>query len=271
MSEKVKERAFLKHPKMKIKKIMMEKRRGGIVLNKKLKKELQFLYRAPEPVEKNAFLRRIRTPGMSYPEFLRSQLGYIKKWNWALAAAVFACGICMGVSAQASVRLLVVNMLTVLFSLLALSAAAEGSRAVRFGMEELELTARFSRKAVLMAKFTILGLEDLALFAMIFPIMTGTGQYAVITTSVTILFPYLFTCFWSLVILRHIRGRESVYYCGCAAAGSCLLVLLYGKFRFLHLLSPEIWALVILALAAAVAAEIRKTLCQSEELIWNLS
>lgn len=247
--------------------------REGLLLNKKLKKELQFLYRAPEPVRKRDFFRKIETPGMSYPEFLRSQVGYIKKWNWALAAAVFSCGVCMSVSGQEQVRFMVVCVLAVLFPLLALSAAAEGSRAVRFGMEELELISRFSRKSVLMAKFLILGLENLTLFAIIFPIMTGTGQYAVVTAAVILLFPYLLTCFLSLLILRKIRGREGIYYCGCAAAGSCLLVLgmASGVLRMYRLLTPTSWGLVLLILVAAVAFEIKKTLCQSEELLWNLS
>lgn len=241
-------------------------------MNKKLKKELQFIYGTPEPVGKREFLKKIDVPGMGYPEFLRSQMGYIRKWNWVLAATIFAGGVCLAVSVKSSVQVMIVAVLAVLFSFLAMSAALEGARALQFGMEELELTTRFSRKTVLAARFTILGLENLILFAIIFPVMTGKGQYEAITTAVILLFPYLFTCFLSLIILRSVRGRESVYYCCCAAVGSCLLVLgiVYGNFRIFRLISPDIWGISILILGIAVVSEIKKALRLSEELIWNL-
>ena len=71
-----------------------EKGNGGIRLKQKLKKELQMLYQPPDPVRKQEFLQRMPKGRMSNMEFLRSQTGYIRKWNWLISAAVLTGGIC---------------------------------------------------------------------------------------------------------------------------------------------------------------------------------
>ena len=71
-----------------------EKGNGGIRLKQKLKKELQMLYQPPDPVRKQEFLQRMPESRMSNMEFLRSQTGYIRKWNWLISAAVLTGGIC---------------------------------------------------------------------------------------------------------------------------------------------------------------------------------
>ena len=133
-----------------------EKGNGGIRLKQKLKKELQMLYQPPDPVRKQEFLQRMPESRMSNMEFLRSQTGYIRKWNWLISAAVLTGGIC----AAFDKNRMYTGILAAMLPVLALSFVAEGSRSVRYGMEELEMVSRFSLKAVLMAKFMILGLGN---------------------------------------------------------------------------------------------------------------
>lgn len=52
------------------------------------------LYQPPDPVRKQEFLQRMPESRMSNMEFLRSQTGYIRKWNWLISAAVLTGGIC---------------------------------------------------------------------------------------------------------------------------------------------------------------------------------
>ena len=129
-----------------------EKGNGGIRLKQKLKKELQMLYQPPDPVRKQEFLQRMPESRMSNMEFLRSQTGYIGKWNWLISVAVLTGGIC----AAFDKNRMYTGILAAMLPVLALSFVAEGSRSVRYGMEELEMVSRFSLKAVLMAKFMIL-------------------------------------------------------------------------------------------------------------------
>ena len=59
---------------------------------------------------------------------------------------------------------------------LALATIAEAGRSARFGMEELELSARFSLQAVLCARLGILGGGNLLLLAVLMPFGTYSGK-----------------------------------------------------------------------------------------------
>ena len=160
-----------------------------------LKEELLRLCRIPPSREKAAFFRSSRwlsaceraffspeaSPGISFSEFLRIQAGYIRLRNWLFSLALF-----LGVllfSAE-TVRGAGINSRQFLGALsacipyLALTTMAEGSRSVRFGMDELEMHTRFSLHAVICARLFLTGAGNLLVLTALIPFLCtawGTG------------------------------------------------------------------------------------------------
>lgn len=244
-----------------------EKGNGGIGLKQKLKKELQMLYQPPDPVRKQEFLQRMPESRMSNVEFLRSQAGYIRKWNWLIFAAVLTVGIC----AAFDKNRVYTGVLAAVIPVLALSFVAEGSRSVRYGMEELEMVSRFSLKAVLMAKFMILGLGNMIVLAALFPLLMWNGKYEFLSAALVILLPYLLSCFCNLIIVRKVRGRENMYYCSAVSVLICgaVLVVNYSKLNIYSLMKPMGWAISLVILAALTVREWKMILLHLEELAWS--
>ncbi len=244
-----------------------EKGNGGIRLKQKLKKELQMLYQPPDPVRKQEFLQRMPESRMSNMEFLRSQTGYIRKWNWLISAAVLTGGIC----AAFDKNRMYTGILAAMLPVLALSFVAEGSRSVRYGMEELEMVSRFSPKAVLMAKFMILGLGNMIVLAALFPLLMWNGTYEHLSAALVILFPYLLSCYCNLTIVRKVRGKESIYYCSAVSVLICgaVLVVTYSKINIYSLMKPLGWVLSLVILAMLTFREWKMILLQSEEWAWS--
>lgn len=252
-----------------------------------LKEELLRLCRIPPSREKAAFFRSSRwlsaceraffspeaSPWISFSEFLRIQAGYIRLRNWLFSLALF-----LGVllfSAE-TVRGAGINSRQFLGALsacipyLALTTMAEGSRSVRFGMDELEMHTRFSLHAVICARLFLTGAGNLLVLTALIPFLCtawGTGPAA---ASGILLIPYLLTCVLDLMILRRSRNRNSITLCAAAGAGvsaGCLALSTVG---------PAVYAVfsraalpAVFLLGAAAALELRKYIRQSEGSVWN--
>lgn len=236
-------------------------------MKQKLKKELQTLYQPPEPVRKQEFLQRMPEGSLSNMQFLRIQIGYIRKWNWFVFAAVLTGGICAVLDKNRAYT----GILAAMIPVLALAFVAEGSRSVRYGMEELEMASRFSLKAVLMAKFIILGLGNMIVLVVLFPLLMWTGKYEFLSAALIILFPYLLSCLCNLTIVRKIRGRESMYYCSAVSVLICgvILVINYSGINIYSLMKPLGWVISLVILAVLTVREWKMILLQSEEWVWN--
>ena len=129
------------------------------------KDELKLAFEAPMPLKKRQFLRTIEPSGMNMFEFLISQLGYIRKWIWGVSLLIFSVSL-IG-SVFLSVEMLwIISAMT---PLLALIIVAESGRSEYYTMAELELATRFSLRSVILARLTILGLENAVLLCFLIP------------------------------------------------------------------------------------------------------
>ena len=140
--------------------------------DEELKRALKLIYQPPKPQGREDFLKGIETPQMTMLEFFLSQVGYIRPWGWLLSLGIFA----------AALRILwrqppqAVWMVAALLPFAALSTVMELNRSARYQMEELELAARFSLRAVILARMSILGFGNLLLLAVLGPlVMKWTG------------------------------------------------------------------------------------------------
>lgn len=196
-------------------------------MNQSLRKELKQVFEAPPPLRREAFLRELPLPGMSMSEFVLSQIGYIRRWVWAVSAGI------LGISLAGSLALSL-DMLWAISAfapLLALILLSEGGRSEHFDMAELETATRFSLRSILFARLGILGTTDLALLCLLIPVGLRNSMLTPLQAGSYITVPFLLTTFIGLCIVRRFRGRGAIYLCGgCAACVSLSVLLLRQAF-----------------------------------------
>lgn len=178
-------------------------------MNKHMKELLCQGFEAPPPAGKEAFLRRVRFLPVSFPAFLRTQAVYIRKQVWALSAVLFLIalwGACI-------LKKDVLWTMSAFMPLLALTLLTESGRSERYGMAELEQASRFSLKSVMLARFGILGLENLVLVCLCLPFVFKTSGLSLIQTGLYLTCPYLLTSFFGAGVLRRVRDRGADYMC----------------------------------------------------------
>lgn len=200
-------------------------------MRRSLKNELKYVFEAPEPMHKRAFLRTLEQPKTSVFAFVLSQLGYIRRWVWIVSALVFILSMMGAVGLTKDT----VWVTSALMPLLALTVVSESGRSEIYEMAELEMATRFSLRSVVLARLGILGVENLFILGLLSvgiwrqggSTLYGAG---VPTWGVCMLFPYLLTTFAGLTVVRRLRGREAVYICaGIAACISFSVMALRGS------------------------------------------
>ena len=257
-----------------------------------LTKTLRRLYTVPAPERKDAFFQSsayraaaseaLYPPRVPWAAFLQTQMHYIRKWNWILAVCIFAAAILLTLqpwqtaAPQEDLRGLDLStpvILSACIPFLALSTVAEAGRSVRFGMEELELSARFSLHAVLCARLGILGGENLLLLAVLMPFGAHFWEMDLSITAACILLPYLLTCALTLPAVRKIRGRDCAFLCAGVSAFVSVLFLTANTTGLLYRAAdiPALIPAFLLFFGSAAVLELRKYIRQSEELTWNFT
>ena len=231
------------------------------------KRGLRQVYQPPAPGKKGAFLHQLVQPELSTPQFLLTQAAYMRPWSWGLSVAVFVLALFLTPNMQPQD----VWMVSALLPFVALATVTELSRSARFHMEELELSARFSLKSLLMARMTLLGVWNLVLLVALFPLVAGKSQLPLAMTGCMLLTPYCLTSLLCLVISRRFRGSEMVFVCAMAAAvvsGGCFW---WQRLPLILLESVGVagWVGITLALLALMLWECRRYILCGEELGWN--
>ena len=131
--------------------------------HERLIKDLREICRAPEPERKEIFFQGLAERGLtsgrptsiSHGEFILRQFLYIGKWVWLSSAVLllFITWICYGNNG---------NYPFALTSLLAAWILVETERSYRWKMAELEYTARFSLRSVMLARMFLVGAVETA-------------------------------------------------------------------------------------------------------------
>lgn len=174
-------------------------------MNHNMKEDLQRLYEAPKPAKKRIFLRQMHLQPMRIQHVLWIQISYISKWEWVLSASFFAVMTLLSLYDNERVFVTVLAMMP----FFAAASVSESIRSQAYGMDELEMSARFSLKSIVLARMGILGTENL-LVALIAALML---EGKVLQTMLYLLVPYLITVYGCLQIVRKISGKEGIYSC----------------------------------------------------------
>lgn len=227
------------------------------------KRELAHFFEAPKPLKKRAFLRNFGRKKLSIPYMLRIQLTYISRWVWVLSAAFFIA-VWIG-SSMASKDML--WLVCVLIPFVVTASVTESFRSVSYGMAELEMTARFSLKSVLLARMGILGIGNLILLLA----LTAVIQKGGLDNMIYILIPYLLTAFGGLWTVRKFPGKEGNYAClGVGASVSVLECFLFLQWEWIFSVNYLEWQILAVAgLLILTVRESRRTIRNTEDFAWN--
>lgn len=174
-------------------------------MKNKLKNGLKKIYEAPPPERKQDFFCQMAPLPIHSWYIVKSQVFYISKLEWILSIALFAVTVFTSYFSEGAVF----GTVLVLVPYLAAAGISESIRSELYGMNELEMAARFSLKNIILARMCIIGIENLILvLASAFFI-----QGEVLLTMLYLAVPYLVTVYGSFLIVRKISGKEGVYVC----------------------------------------------------------
>lgn len=234
-----------------------------------LKRELQKAFEAPAPTRKEEFLKKMPQTKISNPSFVIAQFGYIPKYVWGVFSFTFGIAIVCGCFMEKDVLWII----SALIPFIALSILTENARSGVYLMAELEMTARFSLKSVMLARMGILGASHLLLLMFLIPLCAMYNLRAVFQVGLYILVPYMLTVFIGLWATRRIHGMESMYVCmGIAVGVSALNIFVRRIFPIIYEMEyMPIWIIGFVFLIVLVVKEMKKNIEQTEELAWSLS
>lgn len=232
-------------------------------MERRLKEELKVYFDAPKPMKKRTFLRRFQDRKMSLFSLTFMQIKYISKWIW-IVSVLFCVTVYMLLNV---LGIKYVSQLLTWIPFLVVLSITESIRSYRYGMEELEFSARFSLKSIVMARMLILGVGNLLTLMIMIQMLHGRlGIHAVHVFT-----PYFMTTGGCLYLVRTIRGNESTFLCFTLAIVVCVVqILLPWKLKGCYL--PDylfLWTIVCVIGVCITVKESYRTIRMAEELVWN--
>lgn len=234
--------------------------------DKQLKTLLKHAYEAPEPREESPFLLNVRHEEVSILGFIASQARFLRMKSWAVSAlmvtAIAIAFNCVGIleawhiaAIMPVAALVLVNRLT---------------KSLRFGVEELEQTARFSRSQLIMARMLILGLGNLAFMMALMPAATNFGSEDIVRAACLMLCPFCISAALSFEVFRHWRDPESIYAClGISAIASIAVVFACSGHLSIVIDSGFSLTIATITAIAFLALECRNFCKVPKEIAWN--
>lgn len=237
-------------------------------MNKELKNALEEGFEPPKPIKKEEFLRSMQAPAISNFQFVLSQAMYIRKWVWGFSVLIFAVTLTGAMYLERDMLWCVSSFMP----FLALTVLTESGRSEIYGMDEFELSTRFSLRSVVLARLGILGAANLILFCLLVPFVYRSNDADILQTGVYMACPYLLTAFGGLWAVRRLRGKEVTYLCGRIAVSVCIgNLFLYQSFPTIYAgVGFNWWIAALIAFGIGTTDQCYKMIKQTEELVWNL-
>lgn len=196
-----------------------------------LKRELAEAFIPPEPKARDGFLAAFFYPKLTYPEFVLSQIRYIRKRVWFASIIVLLAGIGT-VCIMPENSMMLIWGIASLIPLLAVLTAAEISRSDMFGMSELEGGCRFALPQVVGARMIILGVCDFLVIAASTVILGVFSPLDIARSALYILTPYVLVNGSSLAIFNRVRGQDGVYLSVAVAFAVSLAGMIFSGREF---------------------------------------
>lgn len=229
-----------------------------------IKKEIYKAAEPPEPQNRDSFLKSLPYPKLTYPEFVLSQIVYIRKRMWAISAFVILAGVftvCV-VPYREMVLLWVLSSLT---PLLAVFTSAEISRSDLFGMSELEAGCKFALPQLAGARMLILGVCNFIVISAASVLLGIFSPLGIARSALYILTPFVSVCGISLAVLNKTRGQDGIYLSAAAALAVSLAgVIFFGKELFDERSTNTIMTAVCAVGVVLMTVQIKKLLIRKD-------
>ena len=186
-------------------------------MNNDIKERLQSVCTVPDPKRKDSFLKEHRKKEISMKELYIIQFSYIAPATWLLSAVIVA--ILLVISIYAEKYAVWVN--SAFMPVLSTIAITENHKSEIYQMNELEMSARFSLKTIIMVKMSIFGIVH----SIILITLSLLSSLNAIYSLVYLLVPYLITSNTSSILLRHYHNKSVLL--GCLANSFILSMVLF--------------------------------------------
>ena len=235
--------------------------------NSELKRLIKSAY-SIEASRKNEFIKNYQRRELNYRELLRVQLQYMGAQLTAICG--YALAMLLGSLANIDVKL--AKIVAVFAPLAALFALTGLGKSEKYGMEEIEMSSRFSLRTINIIRLAIIGIAGLAIM-----LAASCALSAVMGMNLFVSFaaagvPYLITTFLCMLLIRRWHSPKNIYGCVVIAAGVC--AAMFGGIDILERCCAGLYrsALsgVLLISAGLTAVEVCAYIRESEELQWNL-
>ena len=221
---------------------------------------------APDPKNKEDFLKSIRPREVSTFEMIWEQAAYIRIPVWIFSAMIVIFAVYGSVMGLETTE----NTITMIMPFTAAIAVIEAKRSGRCGMTEMEMATRFSLRSVVFARMVVLGVVAFIILCVSSPVIAIAFHEGTVLTAVRILIPYLVTMIISLRIERNSIGRKVGY--SSLAIAVVVAILIYWVTNFeprivlCYMEILESWGILIaLGLLVLTMMEQWKTMNNVEE------
>ena len=174
-------------------------------MNNDIKERLKSVCTAPDPKRKDSFLKEHRKKEISMKELYIIQFSYIAPAIWILSAAIVAILLVISIYSEKYAVWVTSAFMPVLSTI----AMTENYKSEIYQMNELEMSARFSLKTIIMVKMSIFGIVH----SIILIILSLLSSMNAIYSLVYLLVPYLITSNTSSILLRHYHGKSVLLGC----------------------------------------------------------
>lgn len=235
-----------------------------------LKKRLKLVFEAPIPTRKTLFLNQLDYPKASRFDFIKSQVGYIRKHIWFLSVLLFI-GTIIGLYYY-EVPTYVVWVVSSTLPFISLASIAEIVRSTTYNMVELEMSCKHNLLEVSLIRLGILGVSNLTVLFGILLLFIGKTDFGFFRLGLYLTTPFLLNCFCSLFVTNRFKSREIIYICGGVTAfvsvlNSLLTIQINDIYTEKYWL---FWITMFIMLSVLSAIEVAKLIKKTEELQWNL-
>ena len=236
--------------------------------NSRLKRLIKNAYYVEPSARKDELLKKYRQRRLNYLQMLYIQFQYMG------AQLTLICGFSLAalLMAMTEVNEDLARLIAVFMPSAALIALTGLGKSTRYGMDEIEMSTRFSLRMIRILRLAIIGVAALVIMLSVsFALKISCGA-DMMTALALAGVPYLVTTFLCMLLLRSHHSPKNIY--GCIVITACVSVAMFCGAEFLDRCSAVLRSSVLSSLFAVsiilTFVEAVRYINESEELQWNL-
>lgn len=223
-----------------------------------------------EPLDQKNFIKKYQKRKMNIFDLLWQQAEHIGKVNALIGVIVLAAFITC-IQGVEVLDVFALTRISALIPAIGVIALAGVNRSEKWGMDELEMAARFSLRSVKLARLLLVGIIDVIILGIAALAVKLEGSVRPVQAVLVVAVPYLATAWGCLAITRKIHSKMDIYACmGWAAVIAFLCGVSSEEVAWAGLVTGGMAICVlVVALVVMIGIEISK-MVKGENIEWNL-